>query len=892
MVRFRPKATAFAAVLLVAACDSNIAGPDADRTRIPSPHGTMRSELDLVVGETSQLASRNGPRVTWASQDAGIATVTDAGLVSAVKSGETLIIGRSERGADTVAVSVQSAAGVQFVAHAITLPVGQTATIAFERINPGFSSPTTRRPSPAWSTTDSSVITVDSAGVITGVAVGEASVIVRVDQQADTARVKVVDRVIASIAIESAQPVKVQTTRSYQMSALASDSTGEPLADRVFSWSSGDSTIAAVSSKGMVTGVRPGNTTVNVSSEGKWAAAKVEVTLSPDAPVATVTVTLPSSTLSVGQASQAIAVARDAAGTVLTGRAVEWTTPAPSLVSLNPTGLVTALAVGSTTVRATVQSKSADVAVAVVAAAMPAAPLAPNAPAGSAALPAVYLNTSVASTPSNGRTTHVGAGEDLQAALFAALPGDLVTLACGATFTGNFLLPAKAGTSADSWITVASECAAPAEGTRTSPSGQFTKIMSPNILPAIATNGAANHWRLVGLEVTADPSIRVNQGLIALGCPSNCETTPSDVPSDIIIDRSYVHGNAGLDLKRCIGFNAARLAVIDSYVSMCTSSFDAQAVSGWNGPGPFKIANNYLEASTENIAFGGSTPTISGLVPSDIEIRGNRIMKPMSWKNGSWLIKNLVEIKAARRVLIEGNVMENSWPQGQAGFAFVLWAANSGCSWCATEDITVRGNVIRNVSGAFNLAARYDGSTPPMQRVTISNNAVLGIDDASVRGNGRVFQLSDVIADLTIEHNTAFSPSNSSFIWGGVMPNPNHIVRNNLVGGGQYQVFSTYGQGQTAWDHVAGSGSQFAGNVVAMFSGPTIANNYFPETLDAVGLVGGANAAYGAAVMLDQLSLSGLSPYRGKATDGTDPGADISALSVAAANAIGGIGRP
>ena len=44
---------------------------------------------------------------------------------------------------------------------------------------------------------------------------------------------------------------------------------------------------------------------------------------------------------------------------------------------------------------------------------------------------------------------------------------------------------------------------------------------------------------------------------------------------------------------------------------------------GWNGPGPFLIENNYLEAAGENVMFGGSDPSIANLVPSNITIRRN-----------------------------------------------------------------------------------------------------------------------------------------------------------------------------------------------------------------------------------------------------------------------------
>ena len=65
------------------------------------------------------------------------------------------------------------------------------------------------------------------------------------------------------------------------------------------------------------------------------------------------------------------------------------------------------------------------------------------------------------------------------------------------------------------------------------------------------------------------------------------------------------------------------------------ASADSQSIAGWNGDGPFIIANNYLEASGENVMFGGADPSIPALVPADIEIPGPHIAKPLRWRAGA-----------------------------------------------------------------------------------------------------------------------------------------------------------------------------------------------------------------------------------------------------------------
>jgi hypothetical protein len=88
-------------------------------------------------------------------------------------------------------------------------------------------------------------------------------------------------------------------------------------------------------------------------------------------------------------------------------------------------------------------------------------------------------------------------------------------------------------------------------------------------------------------------------------------------------------------LKRGVTLNSATTEVINSYVAgFKVVGQDSQALMGWNGPGPFRIVNNYLEAAGENVLFGGASVTVPGVVPSDIEVRRNHLTKPLSWREG------------------------------------------------------------------------------------------------------------------------------------------------------------------------------------------------------------------------------------------------------------------
>src|SRR4051812_31387745 len=232
--------------------------------------------------------------------------------------------------------------------------------------------------------------------------------------------------------------------------------------------------------------------------------------------------------------------------------------------------------------------------------------------------------------------------------------------------------------------------------------------------------------------------------------------------------------------------NGISLSVRNSYISDIKSADqDTQAISGWNGPGPFQIVNNYLEAAGENILFGGATGPIAGVVPSDIEIRGNYMFKPLSWKKGdpsfggtAWQVKNLLELKSARRILITGNILENNWPHAQNGFAvlFTVRTQDDTCPWCIIEDVTFENNLLRNIYAGVNILGQ-DG-VGRAHRMIVRNNFW--------QTESTLFQVLTEAEDVTFEHNTAVN-GHSVIVLDG-KPSPRLVFVNNLVMNAKYGI--------------------------------------------------------------------------------------------------------
>src|SRR2546423_33890 len=249
----------------------------------------------------------------------------------------------------------------------------------------------------------------------------------------------------------------------------------------------------------------------------------------------------------------------------------------------------------------------------------------------------------------SGRMFALAAGGDLQAALDGARAGDTIVLPAGATFKGPLTLPRLEG---DGWIEIRSSAADElAAGRRVTPvdAPKMAKIVGGDAANvAVATAAGAHHVRFVGIEFAVTPGA-YNTGLLRFG--TGDETREAELPHHLIIDRCWVHGDPARGGKRGLSLNARHVAVVDSHFSDWKGEGqETQAIASWNGAGPFKTTNNYIEAAGINLMFGGSDPTIRDLVPSDIEIRGNHFFKPLAWRSERWNVKNLFELKNARRV--------------------------------------------------------------------------------------------------------------------------------------------------------------------------------------------------------------------------------------------------
>jgi hypothetical protein len=228
---------------------------------------------------------------------------------------------------------------------------------------------------------------------------------------------------------------------------------------------------------------------------------------------------------------------------------------------------------------------------------------------------------------------YVTSAPGLQSALTAAQGGDTILLAPG-TYVGNFKLPIHGGTGYVTVRTADPVGVLPASGTRITPaaSPHLAKLTSPNSLAALRTAASAAYWRIELLEIGPGPVAATT--LVELGDGSGVQNSAGLVPHHLIVDRLYVHGDPLAGQKRAFGLNSGDTAIVNSYVAEIKGiGQDSQAVAGWNGPGPYRIENNYLEAAGTAVLFGGDDPKVPNQLPANITFRDNTVTRPLAWRN-------------------------------------------------------------------------------------------------------------------------------------------------------------------------------------------------------------------------------------------------------------------
>ena len=212
-----------------------------------------------------------------------------------------------------------------------------------------------------WSTEDSTIARVSSAGLVTGRAPGSVRVAVSSGGVSALANVIVQPKPVETVTVSPADTTII-VDGEVTLTATARDADGGTVTGRPVSWASSAPEVATVEENGRVVGLSAGSAEISATVEGKVGVATVQVG---SKPVARVEVDPPAVALLLGQAMRLTATAFAADGSELTGRQTSWSSSNPQIANVSSSGMVIARGLGATSITATIEGKRASVGVAV-----------------------------------------------------------------------------------------------------------------------------------------------------------------------------------------------------------------------------------------------------------------------------------------------------------------------------------------------------------------------------------------------------------------------------------------------------------------------------------------------------------------------------------------------
>jgi uncharacterized protein YjdB len=346
-----------------------------------------------------------------------------------------------------------------------SVSIGMGATQQF-RATAHYSDGTTKdaTTSAQWSSSDSNVASMSSAGMASGTVAGTVTISAQSGSVHAIATLTVTTAAsdLISIAITPVgSTMPVHTSQQYMATGTYSDGSSSDLTNLV-SWSSSATAIATVSSTGLVSTLAAG--TANISASIGSVSQSTSLTVSAPS-IASLSVTPEGLTLGIGIKQQFVATATytDGSSSDLSS-AVTWSSSSASVATIDSSGLAATLAAGSTTITATVGSLSDNTVLTVVPAQLVSISVTPSSQSialGTAEqfsavgnfddgstqlLPSVTWtssSSSIATVDANGMATSVGTGTATITATSGSVSGTATLTVTGASLVSITVTPAS-----------------------------------------------------------------------------------------------------------------------------------------------------------------------------------------------------------------------------------------------------------------------------------------------------------------------------------------------------------------------------------------------------------------------------------------------------------------
>ena len=316
----------------------------------------------VAAGNTAQFAATgnysNGTRqsltgsATWNSSATSVATVS-GGLATSAAQGSATITASSGTisGSATLTVTAAVLTSISVTPNMATVAAGQSQQFAATGT---YSDGTTQNltGSSTWISSATPVATVNSSGFATSSAQGSVIITASSGSISGSANLSVTAPVLTSLAISPVSgSIAEGTSQQFTATGTYSDGSTQDLTSSV-SWSSSSTSVANIATGGLATGSGVGTATITAADGSITASAAltvgqpvlVSLALTPANPSFALGTTLP--LIATGTYS-------DGSTLVLTTSA-NWSTADSTVATVNPQGIASSVAVGGTTVTATI----------------------------------------------------------------------------------------------------------------------------------------------------------------------------------------------------------------------------------------------------------------------------------------------------------------------------------------------------------------------------------------------------------------------------------------------------------------------------------------------------------------------------------------------------------
>ncbi len=327
----------------------------------------LTTEAFIAIGTFSDMSTQNlTQQVTWTSSKPAVATISNSpgsyGVATGVSPGGSTKIsaqfafgGASATGSAPLDVSSVTVSSIAVTPQTAGLGVG--TTLPLQAVATFSDSSTQNIDTVAtWSSSDTTVATVDSSGDVTGVATGSVTISAALDGVTSNSASLTVESV-ASIAVTPASGTVAEgTSIPFAATGTLTDGTTTQNLTSSVTWTSSDLAIATVSSAsgsyGQVTGIAPGVAPIGASFSGLLGLASATVT---DATLSSIAVKPPNPVIALGSNKQFTATGTFSdASTENLSQQVTWSSSDITVAIINNSGGVTTTGVGTATITATI----------------------------------------------------------------------------------------------------------------------------------------------------------------------------------------------------------------------------------------------------------------------------------------------------------------------------------------------------------------------------------------------------------------------------------------------------------------------------------------------------------------------------------------------------------